>query len=136
MKIELRQLPEGESVSFLEHKEQEALDLATTDIKLTSPLEIKTDIIKFQDALDIQVHLKTNARMRCSRCLVEIDVALAKDFRLDYPINKNDTVIDITDDIRQEVILDYPLKPLCRPLCKGLCIKCGKNLNEGNCSCK
>ena len=43
--------------------------------------------------------------------------------------------IDLDQDIREEIILDYPIKPLCRPDCKGLCPRCGKNLNEGGCSC-
>ena len=44
--------------------------------------------------------------------------------------------IDLDQDIREEIILDYPIKPLCNPDCKGLCPKCGKNLNEGGCNCK
>ena len=43
--------------------------------------------------------------------------------------------IDLDQDIKEEIILDYPIKPLCNPDCKGLCPKCGKNLNEGGCSC-
>ena len=31
--------------------------------------------------------------------------------------------------------LSFPSKMLCDEDCKGLCQKCGKNLNEGECSC-
>ena len=34
-----------------------------------------------------------------------------------------------------EALLIWPLKVLCRENCKGLCSRCGKNLNEGPCSC-
>jgi uncharacterized protein len=44
--------------------------------------------------------------------------------------------IDITNDVRDYLILSIPMKKLCNTDCKGLCIKCGKNLNEGACECK
>ncbi|MBI2174769.1 MAG: DUF177 domain-containing protein [Candidatus Omnitrophica bacterium] len=43
-------------------------------------------------------------------------------------------VVDITDDVRQEIILAYPMIPVCREDCKGLCISCGQNLNVAACS--
>ncbi|HLD40656.1 MAG TPA: DUF177 domain-containing protein, partial [Candidatus Omnitrophota bacterium] len=58
-----------------------------------------------------------------------------KDFRLNIAIDKSDTSIDISEDIRQEIILEYPDKPLCEETCLGLCVNCGRNLNEGNCNC-
>ena len=35
-----------------------------------------------------------------------------------------------------EVYMDLPTKHLCSEDCKGMCEKCGKNLNEGDCSCE
>jgi uncharacterized protein len=54
---------------------------------------------------------------------------------LHYPLDSSTTFIDLNPDIREEVILDYPIKPLCSLLCKGLCLKCGNNKNEGGCNC-
>jgi len=45
-------------------------------------------------------------------------------------------VIDIADDVRQTLLLAVPLKLLCSENCRGLCPTCGKNLNEGECSCR
>jgi uncharacterized protein len=45
-------------------------------------------------------------------------------------------VVDITNDIRQEIILAYPMIPICRQTCKGLCAVCGYNLNQGVCHCE
>ena len=71
----------------------------------------------------------------CSRCLADFKIDYKKDIDLNYPVNNLEPTIDLDPDIREEIILDYPLKPLCRPNCKGLCLKCGKNLNEGGCTC-
>lgn len=37
--------------------------------------------------------------------------------------------------LRQYLILELPIAPVCRPDCKGLCPTCGQNRNERECSC-
>ena len=37
--------------------------------------------------------------------------------------------------VYNEILMRFPMKTLCREDCKGLCLKCGKNLNEGECGC-
>ena len=34
-----------------------------------------------------------------------------------------------------EILVNMPVKVLCRPDCKGICKQCGHNLNEGECGC-
>jgi len=43
--------------------------------------------------------------------------------------------LDMTETVRQYVIADAPMKPLCREECQGLCPVCGTNLNRLTCSC-
>ena len=38
-------------------------------------------------------------------------------------------------DNEEDIFLDLPAKFLCKEDCKGICFTCGKNLNEGQCSC-
>lgn len=45
-------------------------------------------------------------------------------------------VVDFSEAIRQNLALSLPMKFVCRESCKGLCPNCGKNLNEGDCSCE
>jgi uncharacterized protein len=51
-------------------------------------------------------------------------------------IPQGSTIIDITEDVRQTVLIAVPLKLLCREECLGLCPHCGKDLNEGPCDCR
>lgn len=37
--------------------------------------------------------------------------------------------------LREQVILSAPMHPLCSQDCAGLCARCGKDLNEGRCTC-
>ena len=43
---------------------------------------------------------------------------------------------DLDEIIVTAYVLDVDTKFLCKNDCKGLCPVCGKNLNEGSCSCK
>ncbi len=84
----------------------------------------------------MRLNLQALMYTSCSRCLKELGIDFNRNnIELSYPVNKGEIVIDLNPDIREEIILDYPIKPLCNPNCKGLCLHCGKNLNEGGCSC-
>ena len=37
--------------------------------------------------------------------------------------------IDLGPVVREYLMLEYPIKPLCKPDCQGLCTVCGENLN-------
>jgi uncharacterized protein len=45
-------------------------------------------------------------------------------------------VLDLSEAVRQCILLATPMKPVCRPDCAGLCPHCGANLNHGPCSCE
>lgn len=47
-----------------------------------------------------------------------------------------DSTLDLSDLLQEELLLFFPTKMLCKPDCKGLCCKCGKNLNDGPCDCQ
>ena len=43
---------------------------------------------------------------------------------------------DLEDIVRTVFVLNMGSKLLCKEDCKGLCCRCGRNLNEGPCSCQ
>jgi uncharacterized protein len=50
-----------------------------------------------------------------------------------YPIVDED--IDLAPMVRDAIVLELPMAPLCREDCAGLCPQCGANRNEGDCGC-
>jgi len=38
--------------------------------------------------------------------------------------------------IRQDLVVNVPLRPLCEDACRGLCAQCGTDLNQGSCECE
>lgn len=44
--------------------------------------------------------------------------------------------IPIDEALRENIILNLPVKPLCSIDCKGLCPQCGADLNKRPCNCR
>lgn len=134
MKIKLNEIPkEGLNVEWT--YDANSLDLARDDLKFISPLVISAFITNEKD--DVYAHIATKGKLEiiCARCLSPYEMDFKREFDFGFNV-RGKTSLDLTDDIRQEIILEYPIKPLCKPDCKGLCQTCGKNLNDGNCSCE
>jgi uncharacterized protein len=43
--------------------------------------------------------------------------------------------LDLTEAVRQALVTEQPMQPLCRPDCAGLCPTCGVDLNQSTCQC-
>lgn len=134
MKITVNQVPaEG---LYLEEKLKSAeLDLETDLIKFRTELLAKAQVCRITNALTVKLNLSAVLGADCSRCLDNFEWKFDKAVQLSFPLESSTDVIDLNPSIREEVILDYPIKPLCKENCKGLCVKCGKNKNEGGCNC-
>jgi len=134
VKIYVNQIP-FEGVILTEDIAASALDLETEIIKFCGPVRIRADVSRITNAISARVTASVSLCASCSRCLEDIKIDFSKEIELNYPVEKNIQVIDLNPDIREEILLDYPMKPLCNPNCKGLCLKCGNKLNEGGCTC-
>ena len=88
------------------------------------------------NALLVTGRLSTPATLRCSRCLQVFDLPLRVDqFVFHHELHGEDFV-DLTANMREDIILELPQRALCAEGCKGLCPHCGKELNKGSCRCK
>ena len=71
----------------------------------------------------------------CARCLDDITVTVAvKDLCFHFE-KVRDLEVDLTDDVREELLLAFPSCFYCSPDCKGICPMCGANLNHASCAC-
>ena len=134
MKIFISQVP-AEGLFLEEEIKPVELDIETELIKFRSNLKVKAHVSRVISALIIDLNMHAVLCAPCSRCLEEFEWQFNKDVQLSYPIDSSASFIDLNPEIREEIILDYPIKPLCNSNCKGLCTKCGKNKNEGGCNC-
>lgn len=84
---------------------------------------------------------------RCDRCLAETPVSLQLEFEdllfspghtgegEEVPVFMDGFQFDVETFVYEEILMNWPMKILCREDCRGVCPVCGKNLNEGDCGC-
>ena len=80
----------------------------------------------------------------CSRCLQPVagDIAVHVDELYEpaplegetYPLD--DDTLDLTPLVRDALLLELPLAPLCTEDCAGICPSCGADRNETQCDCR
>lgn len=132
MKIYVKQVPEE---GLKEHAAYDpaAMDMGRFDIRLEQPFEVDAFVTKVDRELVVSVGIRCPLQLTCARCLEDFASTVATDAVFSYKVQPTD-VVDITGDVRQEIMLAYPMVPVCRPACKGLCLACGQNLNVASCS--
>ena len=134
MKICVKEImPDGLDIE--EDISPKELDLEAAQIQTVSDIKVKAHIEKEKDVVIVSCDIRANERLTCSRCLSEFDSLFEKKEDFVYDLS-GEHIIELNNDIRDTIILDYPMRPLCKPACKGLCSYCGKNLNEGLCDCE
>ncbi len=134
MKINVNHIP----FNGLEVKEEidaRELELETEDIKFRDPVKVKANISKITNAVAVNLDISAVYYTDCSRCLKEVSIGFNKALKLNFQISGANQIIDLNNDIREEIILEYPMQPLCKTDCLGLCFTCGKDLNETACEC-
>ena len=134
MKIKINDIPK-DGLTIEEKRSASELDLARDDLKFVTPIALAVYINRDKDEAYAHVSAAGRREAVCSRCLSSYTMDFKRDFDFSYDL-RGKAVLDLTDDIRSEIILEDPVKPLCKEGCKGLCQVCGKNLNEGSCGHK
>ena len=99
--------------------------------------------------------IAAEAILECDRCLESVPFDLSFEFeelyqptvdmasgRFVMPEEEDEAlwinehhVLDLSEVLRQDLLVAIPMTVLCRDDCRGLCTTCGRNLNEGPCEC-
>ncbi|MFC1807833.1 DUF177 domain-containing protein [Candidatus Omnitrophota bacterium] len=110
------------------------LNLDTDQIHCPESVHVKAHAERQKDVVTVNCDIRVSERQVCSKCLAEFEAPQAKKADFVYELT-GQHVIDLRDNIKDTIILEYPIKILCKPDCKGLCVSCGSNLNVGPCDC-
>jgi len=116
-------------------------------------LRLTGRIVKAGEDYLLRGHLSGELGTPCARCLEPARVAL--DAPLEVTFVQSDAVdddadedddpevirfaggeIDVSDEVRDEIVLALPMNPLCSETCRGLCPVCGGNRNQVPCTCE
>ena len=119
--------------------------------EFSGEVTVEATIQKTGHQLALKAQITARGSFSCDRCTAPFTLSLTPEYRMFYVTDQNDAenldpsevqvipvglpIIDLTDDVRQTVLLSVPLKLLCKQDCKGLCPDCGTDLNTGTCTC-
>jgi uncharacterized protein len=117
----------------------------------TGPVEVELRIASAGTGeLVARGHVSGALRVECRRCLEPVDTRIDEDVTLVFveeeEAEEGDTgevrtfpgssgSLDLSQALREEIVLAIDPYVVCDAECKGLCPRCGTNLNEGTCSC-
>lgn len=124
----------------------EELEITAEELQLLGDAKVQGKISNTGDVLLLEATLSAQVRRTCGRCLREFTAvtkaevvekfypAAAENIEQDAFVYDSD-VINITEPLRESLLLAEPLQALCKEDCRGLCPVCGADLNDGDCGC-
>ena len=112
-------------------------------------------LLRLQRSILAKCSLDTVVDLSCSRCLGQFRHPLKIKFEEEFvptvdvtsgaPLPEPEEagtftidehhILDLTEAVRQYLLIALPIKPLCDEDCAGLCPDCGEDLNKGPCDC-
>jgi uncharacterized metal-binding protein YceD (DUF177 family) len=146
MILRLAALPPGHSV---QHGRVGFVGLDAAGDEVPFSLEVECQLDNLASRVHVRGDVHGTARSICHRCLAEFERAVAASFvstlQRGGRVESDDDVVavpetaaeyDITESVREAVILEEPIQALCRPDCRGLCPRCGADRNTAECGCE
>ncbi len=122
--------------------------ISTNDYKpnineFLSPVKVEGTVVNINKEFRLTAKGTVMVLINCDRCLKNIEYTLNFDIDEIYANTGgcgeievfDGSIIDISSAVKKNIIFSLPMKVVCKEDCKGLCPVCGKNLNEGDCSC-
>ncbi|NLZ62609.1 MAG: DUF177 domain-containing protein [Lentisphaerae bacterium] len=88
-----------------------------------------------QNSVLLRGTLQARIAIICDRCNCPGELLLQVDDVCHQYKDAFGKVLDLTPDIREDILIIFPQHCLCREDCRGLCLQCGENLNVSSCTC-
>lgn len=110
--VELESLPEvGKKYSG--ELDAEIFGIDDEEVTSIGPLAFDVLVQRFENELVVRGNISAPFRFRCVRCLECFDyVVEVNDFAASFNIDAQ-SVIDVSDAMREEIVLDFPAYPKC-----------------------
>ena len=137
MKIMVARIPE-EGSSYNGSDPAAVMDLADDPfVKVEGDVQYALHAQCVSEELIVRGRLSVDLGLKCIRCSEFFSTTVAdSDFLRAYPASEDTDSVEITPDMREDLLLHIPTFPICSEGCKGLCVQCGAYLNKGSCGCK
>lgn len=119
--------------------------------RFAEPVELRLDVQQAGADVVVRGEVLGEAELSCRRCLKSVRYAVDEDVTFVYragvapveaeaeevyPLPEKARQLDLTEAVREHVLLAVPEFVNCDDACRGFCPQCGANLNETTCECR
>lgn len=105
-------------------------------LQFNKPVHYQLHIAKINQGALVTGSVTTTANGCCGRCLENFTTTISNNNICRFYEEIAETELDITDDIREELVINIPSNCICDADCNGLCPVCGNNRNLKPCDCQ
>lgn len=122
------------------------------DLGLVRPVHVEIDARPIGDAgVLVWGRIRATVQLECRRCLTAVEhtvdepidlvfEALGEDEADEmagevYPLPPRGDELDLSEAVREQLLLHVPAFVVCDEACRGLCPHCGTDLNQASCAC-
>jgi|SRR5687768_8575815 len=150
LKADLRRLEQKGRLAIDAALPTDAVLWEHTGIEPAEPLLVRLGLQPAGKDVIVRGTLSGAAQLSCRRCLKDVAIPIEEEvawfFRHGvseieaqteevYALPARGEELDLTDAVREHLMLAVPQFALCEEECRGLCPHCGTNLNEEQCGC-
>ena len=109
--------PEGETLEG----EVDCIDLDEAFVKPFGGVRYRLNLQVFGTELLVRGHLEQDFDLVCARCGKDFDTTVkVDDYTISYEVDEKDPEVDLTEDLRESIILTLPTYPVCDEACPGI----------------
>jgi uncharacterized protein len=119
-----------------------------TDVEPRSPLSVRLEAQQAGPDVVVRGTVRGEFELACRRCLDPVVAGVDEELGLLYKAGELEedeaadvlplpagAELDLSEPVRELLLLAVPRYMYCREDCKGLCPECGTNWNEAACEC-
>lgn len=156
MKFNVAQLLKAPLGARRDYELSEEINTLDPEIEAPEPLVGKLRLTRTTNGVLVTGRLRTAITIACRRCMREFTSAVELEIEEEFVptvdvltgsslptqgaeealLIDEHHLLDITEVVRQHILLQREQYPLCDEACAGLCPVCGKNLSDGPCGCQ
>ncbi|MEP7038120.1 MAG: DUF177 domain-containing protein [Acidobacteriota bacterium] len=134
----------------------EEVNLDSEEATLKNVVKTQGKLKKGISQVDVEGKIFCDIQIGCIRCLISAESTLEIPFDVAFVVPENyteakeaelgvddlevsiieDDRIDLTELVREQILLNLPTQIFCKEDCQGLCPKCGVNRNLIDCKCQ
>ncbi len=152
--VNVAQLLRAQVGTFRSYEFSEQEPDLSAELGLRSPIEGSVKLTRTPRGILAEVAYRVTVEQECGRCLEPARSRMESELSEEYLAMTNVATgqplpgvvaaadeqvispnheLDLTDVIRQDIVVQQPIQPLCRENCAGLCVTCGADLNQATC---